>query len=182
MSEPPVVELDASLVLDGWRPVDAAAHRTFGEDEAAARFCGWTVEEARAAPDAHYAAVVEQFRRDWDEGSRLSFAIRRRDTGLAVGAVELHPDGTTAEISYLVAPRSRGQGIAPRAVEAMLRWAAAERGIRTVVLRCHVENAASQKVADKAGFALTSREGDELCYQRQLPDPQLHAASRVASR
>jgi RimJ/RimL family protein N-acetyltransferase len=134
---PPVIQLDETFVLDGWRPEDAAAHRAFAEDANAARFLGWTVEEARAQPDFHYIGVVQKFQDEWATGSRLSLAIRRRTTGEAVGSVELRPIGDTAEVSYLVAPELRGQALAPRALNALLEWARRELSLRHALLNCH---------------------------------------------
>jgi RimJ/RimL family protein N-acetyltransferase len=165
---PPTIPLDETFVLDGWTAEDAAAHRGFAEDADAARFLGWTVEDARAQPDAHYEGVVRKFQNEWAAGSRLSLAIRRRTTGEAIGAVELRPVGDIAEVSYLVAPELRGQALAPRALDALLEWARSELGLRRAVLNCHVENVASQSVAAKCGFTLTSRDGDELRFGRDL--------------
>ena len=60
MAAPPTIRLDHEFVLEGWRAEDAASHRTFAEDAAAARFFGWTVEEAQAQPDAHYISVIQR--------------------------------------------------------------------------------------------------------------------------
>jgi RimJ/RimL family protein N-acetyltransferase len=168
MRPPPRIPLDEAFVLDAWKAEDAAAHRTFAEDADAARFLGWTVEEARAQPDSHYASVVQRFQDEWAAGSRLSVAIRRVDTGEAVGAVELRPAGEVADVSYLVAPRLRGRGLAPRALQALLGWASRELPLRRAVLTCHVHNVASQRVAAKCGFALIARSGDELRFARDL--------------
>jgi RimJ/RimL family protein N-acetyltransferase len=165
---PPTIDLDEAFVLDGWRLEDAASHRTFAEDPDAARFLGWTVEEARAAPDSYYLDGMRQFQDEWAAGTRLSLAIRRRATGEAVGAVELRPEGETARVSYVVAPQFRGQGLAPRALDAFLEWARRELSLRRALLGCHVENLASQRVAAKCGFTLRAREGDELRFSREL--------------
>jgi RimJ/RimL family protein N-acetyltransferase len=168
MRPPPRIPLDDAFVLDAWRIEDAAAHRAFAEDADAARFLGWTVEEARAQPDSHYASVVRRFQDEWAAGSRLSAAIRSVDTGEAVGAVELRPAGDGAEVSYLVAPRLRGQAIAPRALQALLGWARRELRLRHAFLTCHVENVASQRVARKCGFTLIAKRGEELRFGRDL--------------
>lgn len=168
MQTPPVIPLDDTFVLDAWLPEDAAAHRAFAEDAEAARFLGWTVEEARAQPDSHYVSVVQQFQNGWAAGSRLSLAIRQRATGEAVGAVELRPADDAAEVSYLVAPQLRGQSLAPRALDAFLGWARHELSLHRAVLNCHVENVASQRVAEKCGFTLIERTGDELRFGRNL--------------
>jgi RimJ/RimL family protein N-acetyltransferase len=163
-----VIPLDDAFVLDAWRAEDAAAHRTFAEDADAARFLGWTVEEARAQPDSQYLDVVQQFQNDWTAGWRLSLAIRARATGEAVGAVELRPAGDAAEVPYLLAPQLRGQALAPRALDAFLGWASRELSLRRALLNCHVQNVPSQRAAEKCGFTLIARRGDELRFGRDL--------------
>ena len=168
MAAPPTIRLDHEFVLEGWRAEDAASHRTFAEDSAAARLFGWTVEEARAQPDAHYISVIRRFQDDWVSGSRLSLAIRRVTTGEAVGAVELRPVDDVVGVSYLVAPAFRGRALAPRALNALLDWATRELAVSRAFLNCDVQNAASRRVAEKCGFTLAHRVGNELHFIRRL--------------
>jgi RimJ/RimL family protein N-acetyltransferase len=168
VAAPPTIRLDHEFVLEGWRAEDAASHRTFAEDAVAARFFGWTVEEARAQPDAHYIGVIQRFQNDWVSGSRLSLAIRRVTTGEAVGAVELRPVDDAVEVSYLVAPAFRGQALASRALSALLDWATHELSVSRALLNCDVENVASRRVAEKCGFTLAQRYGNELLFIRHL--------------
>jgi len=155
--------------LNGWRPDDAVAHRSFAVDADAARFFGWTVEEARAAPDSHYEDVIRRFRAEWQDGTRYSVAIRRLSDDEAVGSVELRPTGETADVSYMVAAGLRGRGLAPRALTAMLTWGARELGLSHATLACHIDNTASRRVAEKCGFVFVSRRGDELLFRRAVP-------------
>lgn len=168
MKPPPTLELDDHFVLDGWRVDDAPSHRWFAEDEDAARFLGWTVEQAQAQPDSHYVGVVRRFRDEWAAGTRLSLAIRHRVTGQAVGAVELRPNAEAVEVSYLVAPGYRGQGLASRALAVLLEWAARELSVSVAVLDCHRDNLASRKVAAKCGFQETARDGEQMHFARRL--------------
>jgi hypothetical protein len=63
--------MDRSYILEGPpRPEDAAAHRVFALDPDAARFFGWTVEQAMSQPDSHYDEVIKRFIREWAEGRR----------------------------------------------------------------------------------------------------------------
>lgn len=166
---PPSIQVDGHFVLDGWKPEDASAHREFAEDPEAARFLGWTVEDARALPDAHYVDVVERFTDEWVEGSRLSLAIRDVATGRAVGAVELRPcEDAAMEISYVVAPALRRKGLASRAVAAVLAWAKQDLGVTIVRLNCHPDNLASRKVAEKCGFNEVSSDASETRFARDL--------------
>jgi RimJ/RimL family protein N-acetyltransferase len=165
---PPTLAIDHDFILTGWQVVDAASHRRFAEDEAAARYFGWTVEEARAQPDSHYLGVVQRFQNEWLAGTRLSLAIRRLDTGQAVGAVEIRPDGGTVEVSYLVDAAFRGKGLAPRALGTLLEWAKRELSVSRARLSCHVENLASRRVAAKCSFEEVRRDGDEMHFARRL--------------
>lgn len=172
--EPPLIAVDDSFVLDRWRPADGPALRRFDLDPVTARFFGYTVEQAAALPDSHYDGDMRALGNleAWREGRQLNLAIRRDADGEAVGWVELRPDGEQAEVSYNVTAELRGQGIAPRALSALLRWAAGQLGLRRARLVCHVDNVASRRVAEKCGFAFVGRDGDEFRFERDLgPTP-----------
>lgn len=161
--------MDESFYLEGPpRPEDACAHRRFALDPDAARHLGWTIEQAESQPDSYYDEVIQRFVSGWQAGSVLNFSIRRREDDQAVGAVELRPSGNEANISYLVAPELRGQGLATRAVEAVLGWAPRALALDQVNLVCGVENIASRRVAEKSGFVFLRLADDGLRYRREL--------------
>jgi RimJ/RimL family protein N-acetyltransferase len=166
--QPPSIVLDELFELTGWLPEDAAAHRRFALDPDAARFFGWTLSQARSAPDSHYAEVIRRFHREWQEGIRYSLAIRHRVHGEAVGSVEIRPAGGMVDVSFMVQAEWRGRGLAPSALQAMLAWAKGELGVRRARLACRVDNGASRRVAQKCGFAFKGREGDELQFGLDL--------------
>jgi RimJ/RimL family protein N-acetyltransferase len=166
---PPRIVLDDGYVLTGWLPRDAAVHRRLAVDPDAARFFGWTAEEAHTAPDSHYTDVIRRFGADWQAGTRFSLAIRCAADDVAVGAVELRPTADEADVSYTVAAELRGRGVAPRALQALLAWGARELGLRHATLTCHVDNVASRRVAEKCGFILMGRHGDDLRFRRAIP-------------
>ncbi|MDX6543937.1 MAG: [ribosomal protein S5]-alanine N-acetyltransferase [Gaiellaceae bacterium] len=60
------------------------------------------------------------------------------------------------EFGYWVASAERGRGIAPRALTLLGRWVVENTGAKRLQLHADVENIASQRVAEKAGF---TREG-----------------------
>jgi ribosomal-protein-alanine N-acetyltransferase len=166
--EPPTLPIDRRFVLDGWKLEDAAAHREFAEDVEAARFLGWTVEHARALADSHYVGVVERLQAEWNDGSRLSLAIRDRASGRAVGAVELRPCDDAMEVSYVVGPALRRKGLASRALAAVLSWAKRELNVGVVLLNCHPDNVASQRVAQKCGIREICSDTSEMRFARDL--------------
>ncbi|HET9080350.1 MAG TPA: GNAT family protein [Trebonia sp.] len=168
--EPPLIVVDESFVLDRWRPADGPALRRFDLDPDTARFFGYSLARAAAMPDSHYDGDTRALGnlRAWREGKQLNLAIRRSSDGQAVGWVELRRAGEQAEVSYNVTAELRGQGIAPRALSALLAWAASQIGLRRAYLVCHVDNGASRRVAEKCGFALVSQDGDECKFERGL--------------
>jgi RimJ/RimL family protein N-acetyltransferase len=60
------------------------------------------------------------------------------------------------EFGYWVAKAERGRGVASRALTLLLRWVVENTGAKRLQLHADVENIASQRVAEKAGF---TREG-----------------------
>jgi RimJ/RimL family protein N-acetyltransferase len=75
-------------------------------------------------------------------------------------AVKRPVEDGVAEIGYGVAPSRRGKGIGTAAV-GLLCEALAERGVRVVTAETAVENAASIRVMEKAGFRRVGAREDE---------------------
>jgi RimJ/RimL family protein N-acetyltransferase len=81
------------------------------------------------------------------------FLIVDRETEELLGGVGLRaPEDGVAEIGYWVRREVRGRGIAPRAVRLVSEWGLRERGVARISLMTEPENAASQRVAEKAGY------------------------------
>ena len=72
----------------------------------------------------------------------------------------LSPDGIT-EIGYGILPEFQGRGYATEVVEAVTQWALSQPGVRCITAETEANNAASQKVLDKAGFTATGEYGEE---------------------
>jgi RimJ/RimL family protein N-acetyltransferase len=129
------------------------------------------------------AAGLVARRADWSAGDHASWAVV--DGSCVVGSVSLHsidPVQSDAEIGYWTVPAARGRGVAAVAVDAACRWAFARLRVDRIEL-CHaVENTASRRVAEKAGFTLEGRlrrsyrygdgvKHDELLWARLADDP-----------
>ena len=89
-------------------------------------------------------------------GREGRFAIVGAGDGTLLGGISLVPkQWGRAEIGYWIRADARGRGLATRALVLVSRWGL-ERGFRRLQLHADVENPASHRVAEKAGF---SREG-----------------------
>jgi RimJ/RimL family protein N-acetyltransferase len=105
--------------------------------------------------------------RGWRDGDRLCFAVLTADgvggcvLARNVGLKNREETGRvgereTAEIGYWTAVAARGRGVAPAAVRAVTDWvfdAFAGARLRQIMLVHDVDNPASCRVADKAGYA-----------------------------
>lgn len=97
----------------------------------------------------------------WRTGTSATFAIHVDGIEGPVGGIgvrflsELDEGG--AEVGYWVGAEARGRGIATKATRTVAGWAfGAVPGLARLQLRADVQNIASNRVAEKAGF---TREG-----------------------
>jgi RimJ/RimL family protein N-acetyltransferase len=90
-------------------------------------------------------------------GDRVSFAVAdaQADERLfgSMSVHRMHPGGT-GEIGYWTAPWSRGRGVTTRAVRLLATWAFGEFELQRIELVIDVDNMLSNRVAERAGFAL----------------------------
>jgi ribosomal-protein-alanine N-acetyltransferase len=110
--------------------------------------------------------VRDRLRRDPDEAPWWNWLVVRHDSGEAVGSVAFggQPAGDGAVlIGYAMYPGSEGQGYATEAVKAMIEWAFAQPGVRTVRALAPVWNTPAVHVAEKVGMRpVAANEDDEV--------------------
>jgi ribosomal-protein-alanine N-acetyltransferase len=105
-----------------------------------------------------------------------AFYVLVAEDGSVLGRFNLFDIGDgTANLGYRVAQHVAGQGVATATVRELCRLAAERHGLRTLRAATSHENAASQKVLAKAGFAPTGPAGPAdlggksgTWYQRDL--------------
>jgi RimJ/RimL family protein N-acetyltransferase len=146
---------DAAVALRPFVESDIPALVDICHDQTVLRWTrvprGYTEQDARD----HFAAS-EASRR---AGREIHFAIVDATSGELVGGCDLRNrdrDAGIAELGYMVGPAGRGRGMATAAVRLLTRWALETLGMRRVEILAHPENAASQRVAERAGFRRVS--------------------------
>jgi [ribosomal protein S5]-alanine N-acetyltransferase len=146
---------DGPARLRSWSPGDGAWYVAQLADPDIQRF---TTEQPTTTADDFRSALEVLSRRPDQAG----FAIVDAVSGELAGNLAAdRPDGETAEISYWVAPGFRGRGMASHATRQMRSWIAANWQVRQIDLWIHDGNVASQRAAEKAGFAYQP-ERDEI--------------------
>jgi RimJ/RimL family protein N-acetyltransferase len=150
--EPPLRQ--GPIALRPWQEGDLGVMVAICRDPDVARFTRvpdpYSEADARAWIDAQPGRL--------EAGEGLTLAITEGG-GAPVGSMALRideGDREIAEAGYMVAAAARGRGVATTALRLASRWALRDVGIARVHLTTHLDNAASQRVAERAGF---QREG-----------------------
>ncbi len=153
--DPPLHEGD--IVLRPAREADLCAIAEEGADPELQRWLNIPVPYTPEAAQAY----LDYARRTWEgpPSEGLAFTIADRATDEYLGGIILFvARHEISEVGYSVKPSARGRGVATRAVALVAHWAFRDLGVKRIELRTHLENRASQRVAEKAGFV---REGVE---------------------
>jgi RimJ/RimL family protein N-acetyltransferase len=100
---------------------------------------------------------IAQSHENWERGETFNLAVLDVETGQLVGSIAMRARPfSTGHFGYWVTRDARGRGVATEALRAICRWAIDELDVKRLELLTDPENAASQRVAEKAGF---QREG-----------------------
>jgi RimJ/RimL family protein N-acetyltransferase len=144
---------DEVVALRPWRDGDVREKVRLFSDPETLRF-SWAETDPYTEADAW--AIHAANERAWEEGTGAEFACTEPDDdeaivgGASVYDIEAGP--RRASVGYWTAAHARGRGIATHAVLLLARWAFDDLKIARLQLTCGPDNAASQRVADKAGF------------------------------
>ncbi|AYA19002.1 N-acetyltransferase [Streptomyces alfalfae] len=148
-----------ALLLRSWREDDAAALAEGHRDD--------PTEAPPGAPairnETEGLRWIHLQQQAWTAGTRYAFAVLETRPDDSEGALLAHvvlkdaaPGSSSAEVGYWTAPRARGRGIAPRALETLTTWAFttfAPTGLTHLNLLHQVTNLASCRVAQKTDYA-----------------------------
>lgn len=136
------------LILDNWRPRDAAALFAYAKDPAVGPPAGWKPHES---PRESRRIIKTLFR---PEGT---WKIVYKETGQAIGTIGLSQDrrrpGVKArELGYSMSREYWGQGLMTEAAECVLAYGFERLGLSLISVQTAPDNARSQGVIKKLGF------------------------------
>lgn len=157
---PPLRNLALGLRPWGNGATDAEALTRAWHDPDIAR---WT----RVPPEPSEAFADRWIRAEGDRrgaGTSIDLVLTpfgEVDTVLGeVGLVVLDPTRRWAEVGYWLFPEARGAGRASAALGLLAGWALGDLGLQRLIAQVRPGNAASERVAEKAGFDLAGRLDD----------------------
>ncbi len=147
---PPELLSDGIVTLRQWTEADAPAIvECLDGDEEITR---WLDQIPQPYGLEHALAYI---RGVTGNAREARFALTDANAGRLLGSIGAtwNEAGDVAEIGYWLRADGRGRGATTRAVLLLTRWVVGE-GAARVQLRAAVENVASRRVAEKAGFRL----------------------------
>lgn len=139
------------------KPVAADAqvlYDSYTHDADVARFMVWR-------PHAHAAdteAFIERCMEAWDSELRRPYVLAPCDSpARALGMLEARWLGHMVDVGYVLARQHWGQGLMPEAVASIAEAVLSDTRVFRVQATCDVENAASARTLEKAGFVREGR-------------------------
>jgi len=172
-SAQPVLPAGGGLVLRPWRPDDARAVAAAYADLAIQRWHARRIDSEDEACD-----LILHWQHSWLSGTGAHWAVTRSEDGEVAGRMALRSmtfEEGRAECAYWTTPSARGCGVAPHALTALSDWAFGEIGFHRLDLVHSLANAASCRVAAKAGFAAEGVQRSAALHVDGWHDMHLHA-------
>jgi RimJ/RimL family protein N-acetyltransferase len=173
---------DGVVTLRPVRPGDAALLHAEDHNPESRHWSLFPAKSEESTADTARGAAL-----DWLVGRQASLVICEAEMPTAAGTItarKMGPPGVVG-VGYGVLPGFRGRGYAARALQAVAGWLFTATDTHRIELGCKVDNVASARVAERAGFLpegrftsrLANRDArgilvgysDEYCYARIRP-------------
>jgi RimJ/RimL family protein N-acetyltransferase len=120
------------------------------------------LEDEPMTPELERTAVARA-EEQWRTGTGAPFVIADAADDRALGLVNLQL-GEEATLAVSVFPEARGRGVASRALRLAGEWGVRELGLERVVAEAAVDNGASIRAIEKAGFEREGVRGDKARF------------------
>ena len=169
----PVLEAQGSVTLRPWAPTDAA---TVMEAFREPSIQQWHMRRLDTRDET--LAWIEAWHDRWRAESDASWAITTTDGATFLGYIALRSvdlEFGYAEVTYWILPAFRGRGVATHACLAVADWAFAGLGLHRLEVRHSTANAASCRVATKAGFEPEGTMRSALLHADGWHDMHVHS-------
>ena len=155
---------DASAIFERWT-----------QDPDVTRYLVWTPHRAVGESEAHVRRCIA----GWETGDAFVWLIETVATSALIGSISARNRHHGIDLGYLLARDAWGRGYMAEAVDAVSTWFLSQSSVERVWATCDVENTASGRVLEKAGFEFEGTlrrwdvhpnlgvgRRDALCYSR----------------
>ena len=120
---------------------------------------GWGESSGAHDREAEAREFFDYCFREYRERGIGPWAMQMKETGEVVGNCGFpHIQFRThcGEVNYYASPRYRGRGLAPEAVNTLLKYGFREIGLQRIQARCDLDNFSSERVMQKVGMKFES--------------------------
>lgn len=149
------------------RPSDAAEmFRAYTQDSDVCRYMIWVPHASESITSNFVSSCCEA----WEAGNRLPYVITELSGNVAIGMIEARVLGTTLDVGYVLAKSHWGRGFMPEVIEALSSIALKD--FFRVQASCDVDNTASQRALEKAGFVREGRLERHTIHPNVSPEPR----------
>jgi len=149
----------------------------YAQDPAVSRYLIW-----RPHPDISEShAVIDHFLAQWSAGTAFNWLLFDRNTGELAGSIGARRKDDGFDIGYLLAQRWWGKGLMVEAIRAVTDWAFSQPWVSRVSAACDMENHASGRALEKAGFHRERLAAGYSIHPNISPEPRdcyLYARTR----
>ena len=164
--KPPDSITDGVVVLRGLREDDRAATLSTMRDPLVARWLNMPPTPG----DRDFVSLLRVARDGRKTGDRIDYVVTEVGDDVSLGAViASRRPRDNYEVAYLAREEGRGRGLMTRAVRLLCDWLLDE-GVGRIELRTHPENIASQRLAERAGFAREGLERQSIWLHNERQD------------
>jgi ribosomal-protein-alanine N-acetyltransferase len=164
----PDVITTARLVLRPSRESDARDVFGYARDPEVTRYLLWRPHVSLVETEAF---LVSQIARRGKSPDQI-WLITDASDGRALGMIGLQQSQNSVELGYVLGRAEWGKGYMTEAVIELSNLALAQPEIDRVFAICDVENAASARVLEKAGFELEGLLGKHTVFPNLSPVPR----------
>ena len=141
------------MLLRKPRTTDAAPmFEAYAQDPAVTRYLVWHPH----ADIAETRTVIDRFLARWEKAEEFCWFLFTKDTGEMIGSIAARAEDSGFNLGFVVARAHWGRGYMPEAITAVVQWAFTQPSVSRVSAACDIENHASARALEKAGFVRES--------------------------
>ncbi len=162
------------LLLRRLEPGDAADVFAYASDPEVARFTTWEAHQTIEDSRRFLESVAEQYA----TGQVSPWGVVHRGDGKVIGTCGFmwwRPRHARAEIAYAIGRRYWNQGLTTEAVREVIRFGFERMRLNRIEARCMPENAASERVMQKAGMSFEGILRESMFVKERFDDLKLYA-------
>jgi RimJ/RimL family protein N-acetyltransferase len=122
---------------------------SYAQDSQVTRYLMWRPHQTLSESKA----IIEHFLQKWSEGSEFCWFLFTRSENELIGSIAARMQQHEIDLGYALARKYWRRGLMVEAIDTVTNWAFAQYSISRVRAVCDIENHASARVLEKAGFS-----------------------------